>query len=661
VKDVLVYRPEVKEQQLQRLEETLAAIASLRARPDMSPEDKKLALTQPGGAGLSPFAAQVALDLTEEEWQRVVDQGRSTLEAILATEIAPADIPARRGEIRQRLDPSLTADQALLLEELLSPLIVPTLAVDPEKTRERREAARAQVAPVQVSLTKGQVIVAKGDIIEADDLEALREAGLLSSRLRPDEVASVALVALLASLALALSLRLFPPGEEAPERRLGALLLVMVLWTLAARFYLGAVLPDVQGRYLAYLLPIAAAPMLVASLLGTPIGVVAAALMAFLATYAAFYLPGAQGLAPGDVLQAIQMLAVFLTAGLVGVFAIHRAERTSRYLLAGLMVAVASFLALLAFWLLGPSGRLAEVGWMAMARGVGGMFSAMLTLAGLIFLGLLLGITTRFQLLELAQLNHPLLRRLQAEAPGTFHHSVLVGNLAEGAAHAIGADALLVRVGSYYHDIGKVVQPGFYIENQLGGDNPHAQLAPQESAAIIRHHVEQGVELARRHRLPSAVLAFIQEHHGTRLVTYFYRQASQENPQVDPAPFAYPGPKPKSRESALIMLADSVEAVVRSSADRSPETMDRLVEGVIAERLSEGQLDDCDLTLRELKVIAEQFKASLRGLYHPRIDYPAPTEAERRGALSPLFRAPPVPVDGTAPPGPIAPGRRQEL
>jgi putative nucleotidyltransferase with HDIG domain len=230
----------------------------------------------------------------------------------------------------------------------------------------------------------------------------------------------------------------------------------------------------------------------------------------------------------------------------------------------------------------------------------------------------------------LAQLNHPLLRRLQAEAPGTFHHSIIVGNLAERAADLVGADALLTRVGCYYHDIGKVLQPGMYVENQMGGASPHEELSPEDSAAMIQQHVSGGLELAQRERLPARVQAFIPEHHGTRLVAYFYRKAAESDPHLDPSPYQYPGPRPQSKETAIVMLADSTEALIRSATDRSPERIDQMVEDVVGERLGEGQLDDSDLTLRDLRTIAESFKSTMRAVYHPRVQYPQPTPMESR-------------------------------
>jgi putative nucleotidyltransferase with HDIG domain len=200
---------------------------------------------------------------------------------------------------------------------------------------------------------------------------------------------------------------------------------------------------------------------------------------------------------------------------------------------------------------------------------------------------------------------------------------MMVGALGERAADHIGADSLLTRVGAYYHDIGKLAKPTFYVENQLeNAGSPHDALPPVESAAAIRAHVTAGLELARRHHLPGPVRDFIPEHHGTRLVTFFYRKAMQDNPNQDANAFRYAGPRPQSKETAIVMLADSCEAVVRAHQGQVRPSMDELIDGVFAERLAEGQLDECDLTMRELQAVAASFKVTLRAVYHPRIAYP---------------------------------------
>jgi hypothetical protein len=498
---------------------------------------------------------------------------------------------------------------------------------------------------------QGEVIVREGQVISASAMETLRDAGLVDVHLQGDHVAAAVLAALLGAVALGGYLYLFQPSEAASLPRLLLLALLVVLWVAAAKLLLAQALPDSDGLYLAYLLPVAAAPMLVAALLDAGLAVVVAAVLAFLVTFAGFYQPDARSVVAGNPTEAFQMASAFTLAGLVGIYGVHRAERVNRYLMAGGAVAFVSFVVLLIFWLLDPRREVLDLPWAVVTSALGGLLSAVITVGAFIVLGLLFGITTRVQLMELGQLDHPLLRRLQAEAPGTFHHSVVVSNLAERAADLVGADALVVRVGCYYHDIGKMIRPVFYIENQLDSRNPHERLDPYTSARIISAHVAAGMELARKYRLPAQVRAFISEHHGTRLVTYFYRKASQEKPDVDSRLFAYAGPKPQSKETAIAMLADSAESVVRSSRDRSLERIDALVDAVISERLAERQLEDCDLTLRDLKVIGESFKSTLRGIYHRRIEYPPPTE-EERVALAARFldQVPSAPIDGTAPP-----------
>src|SRR4029077_6285589 len=253
-------------------------------------------------------------------------------------------------------------------------------------------------------------------------------------------------------------------------------------------------------------------------------------------------------------------------------------------------------------------------------------------------LGSVFGILTVFQLLELANPSQPLLRRLLVETPGTYHHSLMVGNLAERAAEAIGADALLTRVAAYYHDIGKLANPLGFIENQAGGDNVHDALEPEVSAQVLKQHVADGIDIAYKERLPKALIAFIPQHHGTALMSYFFARARERAAEpyggistaegakaaaaVDERRFRHAGPKPQTREAALIMLADGVEASVRSLASRDEPAIRSMVGRIIDERTSDGQFDECDLTLRDVERIKEAFVQQLLGMYHQRIAYP---------------------------------------
>jgi hypothetical protein len=251
-------------------------------------------------------------------------------------------------------------------------------------------------------------------------------------------------------------------------------------------------------------------------------------------------------------------------------------------------------------------------------------------------------ITTDFTLVELADPSRPLLRRLATEAPGTYAHSLMLANMCEAAADAIGANGLLARVGCYYHDIGKLRRPQYYVENQAGASNPHDKLKPQQSAQVIRNHVKEGVELAREARLPPVLQAFILEHHGTMSITYFLERARQRDPSVpaDAAEFRYPGPRPRSRETALVMLGDTVEAGVRVLEDRTPERVRAAIVHLVDGKVASGQLDEAPLTLRDLDVVKDTFSRVLAGVHHPRVGYPTAS-----GGLTAEFGAPAAPRD----------------
>jgi hypothetical protein len=241
--------------------------------------------------------------------------------------------------------------------------------------------------------------------------------------------------------------------------------------------------------------------------------------------------------------------------------------------------------------------------------------------------------TTSLHLLEISRPTHPLLRQLLLKAPGTYHHTLIVSNMAERAAEAIGADSLLARVGAYYHDVGKTIRPYFFVENRDEGLDPHARLDPYTSAQIIISHVKDGIDLARKYRLPRGVVDFIPEHHGTLLAPYFYReavkQAGGDPAKVDRSQFEYPGPKPRSRETAITMLADGTEATVRSRRPTSIEELEQIVSDAVKSRVNAGQLDESPLTMEDLRAIQSAFVDVLRGLQHPRIDYPAEVMPER--------------------------------
>ena len=657
----LVFDQTVQTQQQEQYDGIAQQISAIRGEQTdparKQDELKQIALAPNSQTYLSDRSIQTTLGLSQDRWNAVVDEGRRVLQQQLGASLDESAVGSTRDRVSSLIGPSFNADEALLASELVRPHIVPTLVLDNAKTEAAKEAARNSVAPVHVDVQKNEIIVQAGSRVDDVAIEKLREVGLLSSGVEWASVASVVLLSIIAAAAIAGFIYLMQPGGVTSERHLIALAVISAAPLLVAKFYLPLVLPDDSRHFLAYILPVAAAPILIAALLETEVAVVVAMVVGALVACISIYLPGVSLVASISATDTVRLLLVYAFAPIAGIFVVHRAERLSRYLTAGFAVSAVSYFALMSMWLSDGGRQNVDLGWMAFSAGLGGVVSGVLAAGAFVTVGVIFGVTTRVQLMEMSQLNAPLLRRLQDEAPGTFHHSIIVGNLAERAADLIGADALLTRVGCYYHDIGKVMQPGMYIENQMGGETPHNQMTPEESSLVIRQHVTNGLELARKARLPARVQSFIPEHHGTRLVTYFYRKAAEDDPEIDPGRFQYPGPRPQSRETAIVMLADSTEAMIRSSSDRSPEKIDELVDQVIAERLSEGQLDESDLTLNDLRTIANSFKSTMRAVYHPRVAYPEPTEMETRRRVLRL----PLNVSRTAPGAPSSarPGRRK--
>jgi putative nucleotidyltransferase with HDIG domain len=340
------------------------------------------------------------------------------------------------------------------------------------------------------------------------------------------------------------------------------------------------------------------------------------------------------------------LLVCSLISGFTAVFLTLQVRRRSRLIRAGLGVGLAIWVLSMTFGLIGPinlfSPGATDWGMIGIqsAFAIGNGIVTATIVGGLLpILEHLFQITTDISWLEASDLNHPLLRRMTIEAPGTYHHSLVVANLAEAAAEAIGANATLCRVCAYFHDIGKLVKPEYFTENMNFQRNPHDDLAPTMSALIIIAHVKEGVDLALKHKLNQQIIDVIQQHHGTSLVYYFYKRALQQQedaraggkimnmregdiPEVREETFRYAGPKPQSKESAIVSLADMVESASRSIDKPTPQKIEQLVEGLITQRVSDRQLDECDLTLRELNTIAERFRFTLMTMLHSRIAYP---------------------------------------
>lgn len=550
-----------------------------------------------------PIARQIVA-FNDSSWSRIGGQLLAVLDVALRSPIHPDNLDKTRAGVNNIISFSLSPEEADVVGKLASALLVPNTNYDSVATDTARRAARENVKPVERSFEANQVVIRSGQVIGLADIEALEKMNLRRPALSLTSIFSAMLFSAIAVLVLALSMietrqSLFKRQVRNSALSAGALVIMLFLarWLLPGH----GVLP--------YLAPLAAVAIVITNWSGLLPGVISAIVLGALVGV--------------SMDKQIEFAACIAISGIVACLTLGRAERLSNFLRAGILAGVVQALTVLAFNL--PTYQpndAAQLVIYLIASITSGVLAAGLSLMILYLAGAAFDVTTIVQLIELSRLSHPLLQEMVTKAPGTYHHSLMVANLAEHAAERIGADSLLTRTGAYFHDIGKMANPYFFIENQLDGQNPHDQLDPLTSSTVLRNHVCDGLKLAAKHRLPASIRAFIAQHHGTLKTNYQYAKAVQENGAVDPQPFRYSGPRPQSKEIALVMLADGSEAAVRSSRSANADEMDAVIRRVFSERLSDHQLDDSDLTLREMEVARQSFLETLRGMYHPRIVYP---------------------------------------
>lgn len=512
-----------------------------------------------------------------------------------------------------------------VLKGFLARMLKPNLLFNREMTERKRKEGRERVEPVMFQVKRGEVIVREGERIRDD--QARKLAMIYQRRSGLEQ-----LFMMLGVFGLTLIMLVFPYRFACKNIRKfnpsGKDLLLLTTITLGLFLGLrlslvitsaiGGMFPYIHVTDYYYLFPFALGGMLVRILLNSEVALVYTSVCALLA---------------GIMFENSLAIAIYsLMTGIVGAHGVRHCQDRGTIYLAGLKVSVVGITLALSFQILADSLLTMQTLLCVAFAAAGGIITAAVVNATIPLLENLFQYTTDIKLLELSSLNSPVLRELMIKAPGTYHHSVLVGNLAEGAAEAISANPLLARVAAYYHDIGKISKPLYFIENVKGGENRHDRLAPSMSALILIAHVKEGVELARQHRLGQTLIDIICQAHGTSLITFFYQKArSQAGPdaQVDEQEYRYPGPKPQTREAGLVMLADCVEAASRTLADPTPARIQGLVQKIINNIFTDGQLDECELTLKNLHEIARSFNRILSGIYHQRIEYPEPAGREK--------------------------------
>ncbi|MCK5795743.1 MAG: HDIG domain-containing protein, partial [Deltaproteobacteria bacterium] len=515
-----------------------------------------------------------------------------------------------------KLDPKLRGAVVALVDGL----VVPNLIFDPAETTRRKEAAQDQIRPRSLHFVKGQVLIRDGDPITK------KNARIVAAMARTYEgVSAIQVIFGVGLFALVLLVTVYRFASDQFERfsvsprdllMMGTLLVGMLALTRGVSGLVGA-------KHLGlttYLLPVAGGAMLVRLLVSAEV--------------AAFFAVVVAGLVGLSMDRSLELTFFYLVTGLVASFGVLRVQSRSTLLRAGLMAGLAGAATVFSLQLFGGQLVVKTLILSSLAAVAGGLLVAFAVLALLPAIEWLFAYTTDISLLELANLNHPLLRELMLRAPGTYHHSMVVGNLAEAGCEAIGANGLRARVAAYYHDVGKMKNAAYFAENFHSGDNPHSRLKASMSALIIRSHIKDGIEMMREHGIPEPIIETASQHHGTALISFFYHKAIEqkdEEEEVLEADYRYPGPKPQSREAGVIMVADGVEAAARSLGEPSDDRLQAVAQRIINTQFTDGQLDQCDLTLRDLHMIAKSFLQVLSGIYHARPTYPWQRRDDTRG------------------------------
>lgn len=599
----------IAREQVRRAARLIDFIDTVRADTYTSIPDKVEWVQSAPGVQVPREIVSRTIALEEPAYRQVVSETLYVIDSAMREEIRERDLAEARQKIPSRVSLVLSAAQADLVSQWAESFLVPNTRLNLGKTEDAKQMARATIAPVYRTVEQGQAIVRAGEVITPETLEVLDELGYLRPQNDSQEILAAFLyAALVVTLGAMYLLRVALPLVREP-RVLMILSLLLLLTALGAKII-------VPGRTVSpYLFPFATAAMLGAALLSVNIGTG----LALLVTLSVGYI--SRG--------SLELTAFALIGSMVAVVGLQHRERLTSFLVTGAYVALANVAVVCIFRLLAREDDVANLTRLVLAAFGSGVLTGLIALGSQFLLGKAAGITTALELIDLSRPTHPLLQTILREAPGTYHHSLIISNLAEHAAQVIDADSLLCRVGGYYHDVGKTLNPQFFVENQFDGVNPHNAIDPRTSTKILHEHVTEGAKLARKYRVSQRIIDFILQHHGTTLPVYFYEKAQAASPgeRLDENEFRYPGPKPQTRESAILMLADGVEATTRAERPTNALEIRSIIDRIIDLRIREGQLDESAITLRDLEEIRVSFLQVLQGLYHPRVKYPAPRPA----------------------------------
>ena len=599
--------PSIARGQIEKLRAALQYISLVREDEHATQAQKLADIASLSDISLNPQTVEIIIELPAPRWEAVSQEALSVLEQVMRGAIRDRDLETVQRTVPSLISLDFNEEQIALVADLVTALVIPNSIYSEELTESNRKSARESVEPFLVSYKAGEIIVPRGQIITAVQFEALQEFGFIEEPYPWQEYAGAGVLVLM----LAAFVNLYFSRRKLQflydGRSLVVIALIFVLFIVSAR----AAIPN--RAVFPYAFPLPALGLLIGTLFGMEAGVIFSLVISLLVPYS---LP-----------NTLDLIPYYLVSSLTGVMLLGTARRVWTFFRAGAAIAVAGIAMLLAFRV--PFTDTDGIGLLTLcgAAVFNGLASASIALLLQYFLAQSLGLTTALQLIEISRPDFQLLQFFLRNAPGTYQHSLQVANLAEQAAELIGADALLTRVGALFHDVGKANNPMFFIENQPQGQvNTHEDLDPAEAAATIIAHVHDGVALARKYRLPRRIDDFILEHHGTMVTRYQYNHAVEvaggDASKVDIEKFRYPGPSPRSRETALLMIADGSEARARAERPQDEEALRKIVRTTIESAQKQGQLDDTRLTVRDLSIITDLFVTILRGTHHHRINYP---------------------------------------
>ncbi|MFT4412677.1 HD family phosphohydrolase [Fredinandcohnia humi] len=572
-------------------------------------------------AQISDSVFTALLTATHDQLSRAEDAVITAVNAIMKTRIPATEVENAKDKVVDNLRyTSLDTSLREAIQVMARFAVIQNEYYDVKATEEKRQLAIEAVEPIKI--LQGQIIVQEGHLIDRDIYRQLQLVGLLNDDIPIQPFIGLMMIICLMIMAIVYHFQ----NELIPTDRHSNiyLLLFSIIFTITiVLMKVISLFQQIDYSEIGYVVPVAMGALLIKLLINERVAIISS--MIFAVCGSIIFNEGVTGTLNFSV------GIYYLFACLAGVLFLSKNNRRGKILQAGLFVALINIVILLSIMLL-KNGNYSSLdfGSSIIMAVLAGVVASVLTIGLLPFFEAGFGILSTMKLIELSNPNHPLLRKILTEAPGTYHHSVMVANLSESACEAIGANGLLARVSSYYHDIGKTKRPHFFIENQMNIDNPHDKIAPQLSKTIIVAHATDGAETLRKYKMPKEIVDIAEQHHGTTLLKYFYHKAKQQSERdILESDFRYAGPKAQTKEAAVIGIADSVEAAVRSLSNPTPQKIESLVNSIIADRLQDGQFDECHITLKELDIVAKTLCESLNGIFHSRIEYPAESTKQK--------------------------------